>query len=177
MIGTASITLIQAKPEDAPLVARLHISGWQDGYADLLPQSYLNSLDIKERTQRWRKSLSEGSVLWIAKYADEPAALIGFGAPLNPIPYGLSGCGEVTMIYTLGKFYRHGIGNILFNHARTSLKSQGFKGLYLWVLEGNIKGRSFYEKMGGSPVYNAFQITDIDGVSFKEMAYYWTLYP
>lgn len=51
------IELTKATPEDASIVAHLHIMGWRDGYSGLLPQSYLDSL-----------------------------ALIGFGKPLNPIP-------------------------------------------------------------------------------------------
>lgn len=169
------IQLVKATPEDAPLVARLHVSGWRDGYAGFLPQSYLDSMSIEERTQRWSKNLAEGSVLWIAKYNGEPAAVMGFGAPLNPVPHGLSECGEVRMIYTLAKFYRRGIGERLFNHARLSLKDQGFKGFFLWVLEDNVKGCSFYNKMGGKIVPQAAEFANIDGKEFKEIAYYWNL--
>lgn len=55
------IEIIKATPEDAPLVARLHVGGWRDGYAGLLPQSYLDSLSIAERTERWHKNLADGS--------------------------------------------------------------------------------------------------------------------
>jgi len=169
------IELTKATPEDASIVAHLHIMGWRDGYSGLLPQSYLDSLDIQERTERWHKNLTEGSVLWIAKYENEAAALIGFGKPLNPIPNGMSECGEVTMIYTLAKFYRRGLGEKLFNQARADLKNQGFKSFFLWVLEDNIKGRSFYNKMGGIIVPQASEVATIDGQHFKEIAYYWNL--
>lgn len=169
------IELVKATLEDAPLVARLHVWGWRNGYADLLPQSYLDALDIDERTTRWTKNLVDGSEVWIAKHNGEPASVISYGAPLNPIPAGLSNCGELTMIYTLGKFYRRGIGEILFNHARTALKQQGFQKFYLWVLEDNIKGRSFYDKMGGKIVPNASTEATIDGQTFKEVAYYWDI--
>jgi len=169
------IELVKATPEDAPLVAHLHILGWQDGYAGLLPHSYLASLDIQVRTEKWKKDLSAGSNLWIAKYNGEPAAVIGFSAALNSIPDGLSGYGEITMLYTLAKFYRHGIGKKLFTHAHTALKNQSFKGFFLWVLEENIKGRSFYDKMGGKIAPQATEFATIDGQPFKEIAYYWDL--
>ena len=169
------IEIIKATPEDASLVARLHVWGWRDGYAGLLPQAYLDSLSIAERTERWHKNLADGSTLWIANYNHEPAAIIGFGSPLNPVPAGLDNCGEITMIYTLAKFYRRGIGEQLFNHACTSLKDQGFKCCYLWCLEENIKGRSFYDKMGGKIVPDAEEIALIDGQPFKEIAYHWAL--
>lgn len=170
-----TIDLIKATIEDAPIVAHLHVWGWRDGYAGLLPDDYLASLDIQERTHRWAKNIAEGSIVWIAKYDGEPAAVISFGAPLNPTPTGLSDCGELTMIYTLQKFYRHGIGKTLFNLARTSLADQGFTNMYLWVLADNIKGCSFYNKMGGKVIPHVSETATIEGKNFKEIAYHWNI--
>ena len=173
MVG--SIDLIKATIEDAPLVAHLHIWGWRDGYQNLLPQTYLDSLDIAGRTLRWTKNISDESNVWIARYDGEPAAIISFGEPLNPLPQAVSGWCEITLHYTLEKFYRHGIGKILFNHARTSLASTGFTDMYVWVLEDNIKGCSFYNKMGGVVIPHTSKTATIENIDFKEIAYHWNI--
>ena len=173
------IELRQATPDDALTVAQLHIAGWRDGYADLLPSSFLESLDIHQRAENWKKHLGDGSIVWIATYNTAPAGVVSFGPPLNPIPHpnphGLTACGEITMIYTLGQFYRLGVGTALFRHACDCLKREGYTRIYLWVLEDNKKGRAFYDRMGGHVVDNALQIATIGNAEFREIAYEWCL--
>lgn len=169
------IELYKATRNDAATIATLHVRGWQDGYAGLIPQSYLDSLNIEERMARWSKNLADGSNVWISTYKGQPAGVIAFGAPINPVPAECLNCGEISMIYVLAEFYRHGVGGRLFTHALTSLRSENFQSAFLWILEGNTKGRSFYDKMGGTIISGAKQSITLSGESFEEIPYTWDL--
>ena len=54
--------------------------------------------------------------------------------------------------------------------AEASLLSKGFSAITLWVLEGNVRTRRFYEIAGYCPDQNEEQIV-IDGVELNELRY------
>ena len=50
------IRIIEATWDDLPEVARVHVQSWQEAYAGLLPQDYLDNLSVEARLHRWRES-------------------------------------------------------------------------------------------------------------------------
>lgn len=171
------IILTKAKTQDANIVATIHVQGWRDGYSDLIPHTFLDTMNIPERTERWRTHLSEGSNIWIAYYNGAPSAIIGFGKPINPVPVTLdqTNTAEITLLYTLRKFYCNGIGTRLFQHAHHSLKQDGYKKVFLWVLKDNKAGCNFYNKMNGKIITTDLRSTSIGNQEFQEISYWWDL--
>ena len=51
------IHIRQATPEDAAAIARFHVGGWQSAYRGLLPDAYLEALDLGESEARHRETL------------------------------------------------------------------------------------------------------------------------
>jgi ribosomal protein S18 acetylase RimI-like enzyme len=58
------------------------------------------------------------------------------------------GLGEIYALYVDPGRYEGGVGRMLMAHARRRLKEQGFEAAVLWVLQGNERAASFYEREG-----------------------------
>ena len=63
-----------------------------------------------------------------------------------------------------------GLGTELLAAAERTLRTGGFCQAILWVLEGNQRGRSFYETQGWRPD-GALKIEEIGGVQVTELRY------
>lgn len=74
------------------------------------------------------------------------AGLVNFGVPRETDTENRT-LGELRVLYVLPEFWDKGLGRKLFGAAEEELRSVGYAGFYLWVLSGNIRARSFYEKM------------------------------
>lgn len=48
-----------AELKDAPLIAAVHVKTWQYAYKGQVPDSYLEGLSIKKRTEVWKKTLKK----------------------------------------------------------------------------------------------------------------------
>jgi len=56
--------------------------------------------------------------------------------------------GELMAIYVDPAHVRTGVGRLLMSAARERLRLVGLKGALLWVLDGNVGARRFYERDG-----------------------------
>ena len=54
-----AFTIRPAVPNDAQAVARIRVLGWRFAYQGLVPQGYLDSLNVAEDTERMRGYLSQ----------------------------------------------------------------------------------------------------------------------
>jgi ribosomal protein S18 acetylase RimI-like enzyme len=61
------------------------------------------------------------------------------------------GMGEIYALYVDPDRYEAGVGRMLMAHARRRLKEEGFEAAVLWVLIGNDRAASFYEREGWKP--------------------------
>ena len=78
--------------------------------------------------------------------------------------------GEIYAIYIDPPRWRLGLGTELLTGAERTLQAGGFGQAILWVLEGNHRGRSFYEKQGWRPD-GALKIEEIGGIQVTELRY------
>ncbi|KQZ70434.1 GNAT family N-acetyltransferase [Nocardioides sp. Root151] len=128
-----------AVPADAPALAELHLDVWDDGYAGLVPQSVLDARRAEpssKRIARWETRL-ENSPTWVA---EDEQGLVGFAS-----------CGpgrddsdllELMALYVRARVYGTGVGHRLLE------ASVGERPAYLWVLDGNTRAITFYERQG-----------------------------
>ncbi|HEU4513758.1 MAG TPA: hypothetical protein VFR87_11695 [Nocardioidaceae bacterium] len=56
-----SLRIRPAAVEDAEAVARVHVQSWQVAYRAILPSTYLDSLDVAERSRTWQRILGDHS--------------------------------------------------------------------------------------------------------------------
>jgi ribosomal protein S18 acetylase RimI-like enzyme len=133
-----------ATVDDADAIAAVHVRTWQAAYANVLPASFLSSLDAGARAQRWRANLATRPPA--ATFVAVAANVVGFAA-VGP-DRGDPTCGEVYAIYVDPPYWSSGTGLALMRQAERHLAAAGFNQIRLWVLEENPRARRFYERYG-----------------------------
>jgi GNAT superfamily N-acetyltransferase len=138
---------------DADAVARVHVASWQAAYRGLLPDEYLDSLQWEQRYDFWAKELetpgSAGSQTWVLV---SELGVLGFASvgPARDDDRQSAGCWEVYGIYLLPDQWGQGNGHRLMERALRATASE-VGDVSLWVLAGNQRARSFYERQGFRP--------------------------
>ena len=169
-----AFTIRPAAPNDAQAVARIRVLGWRFAYQGLISQDYLDSLSIAEDTERMRGYLSqlpqnlppnnlasvqgtndgEKRSFMLAVRDDAVLGFCHFSAapnnadrPERATPGGEM-VGRLHSLYIDPDALGQGIGHALMSHALSTFAVWGCKRAYLWVLEGNSRAVSFYERQG-----------------------------
>ena len=169
-----AFTIRPAVPNDAQAVARIRVLGWRFAYQGLVPQGYLDSLNVAEDTERMRGYLSqlpqnlppinlasvqgpndgEKRSFMLAVRDDVVLGFCHFSAapnnadrPERATPGGTMN-GRLHSLYIDPDALGQGIGHALMSHALSTFAVWGCKRAYLWVLEGNSRAVSFYERQG-----------------------------
>ena len=169
-----ALTIRPAAPNDAQAVARIRVLGWRFAYQGLVPQGYLDSLSIAEDTERMRGYLSQlpqnlppnksapglnsgDSGKRSFMLATRGDAVLGFcrfsAAPNNAdrperATPGGEMVGRLHSLYVGPDALGQGIGHTLMSQALSTFTAWGCERVHLWVLEGNSRAVSFYERQG-----------------------------
>ena len=150
--------IVSPLPDDAEEIGRLHVLVWQEAYAGLMPQAYLDGLDPEERGRMWRAGLTREA----ARRATGPAepedvalrartraarhctsgAIVGIATagpardpdPVLPV--------ELWMINVESAHRGTGVAGLLVD------ATLGDGPGYLWVLSGNERAKAFYRRLG-----------------------------
>ena len=169
-----AFTIRPAVPNDAQAVARIRVLGWRFAYQGLISQDYLDSLSIAEDTERMCGYLSQlsqdappkssafglnsgdsGKRSFMLAVRDD--AVLGFchfsAAPNNAdrperAVLGRVMIGRIHSLYVGPDALGQGIGHALMSQALSTFAVWGCERAYLWVLEGNSRAVSFYERQG-----------------------------
>lgn len=166
----------RAGPADAEAIADAHVRGWQTAYRGIVPDSFLDGLDLARRADGWRERLSApgdptpGLGTWVVEAPDGVAGFVDAGpARAEPIEPP-AGAGEIYAIYLRPERRGEGYGRALLTTALAELSEARLTPVVLWVLEGNPLGRRFYESAGFRPDGTAGPI-DIAGAVLPELRY------
>ena len=169
-----ALTIRPATLNDAQAIARIRIQGWRFAYQGLISQDYLDSLSVAEDTERMRGYLSQlpqnsppsrsesvqGSSdgakrsFMLAVRDDAVLGFCRFGAAPDKTDRAERANPAGTMIGRLHSLYidpdtlGQGIGHTLMDHALSTFAAWGCECATLWVLEGNSRAISFYERQG-----------------------------
>lgn len=137
--------IIPLTPENASAASRIYALSWKSGYRGLVPQDYLDALT----EESWANTLlvpgRSGFLLEDGGVYVATASVSAARDTERP------GWGEIISLYVLPTYWGRGYGQYLFAHAAACLRAQGFRNLYLWVLEGNARARAFYARSGFIP--------------------------
>ena len=163
------MTIRPATPADAAAIAHIHVASWQATYAGLVPDDYLQGLEIAEFTARWQTRLTAEAppLIRVAESGGDP---LGFASG-GPIRQAVASFGsEMYALYLLPAAQRQGTGRALFHLIANQLAAAGDQGLLLWSLRDN-PSTGFYERLGGTPV--AESTLEIGGRELATRAYGW----
>jgi GNAT superfamily N-acetyltransferase len=163
------IHIREATADDAPAVAKVHVSSWNDSFAGIVPDAFLKKLTIENRTKAFGQRFGDVNYkMYVAELDD--GRIVGFADAGEP-RYNVGGYdGELYAIYLFHEFQGKGIGALLFERIKQLLTEQGKNSMYLLALEVS-PYRPFYEKMGGR-VVGKRQI-QLEGIDFDVVVYGW----
>lgn len=169
-----ALTIRPATPNDAQAIARIRVQGWRFAYQGLISQDYLDSLSVAEDTERMRGCLSqlpqnsppsrsasvqgsgdgEKRSFILAVRGDAVLGFCSFSAAPDKTDRAESAVPAGTLNGRLHSLYidpgalGQGIGHALMSHALSTFAAWGCEHATLWVLEGNSRAISFYERQG-----------------------------
>jgi len=137
----------EATFDDSAAVAALHAASWRHAYREALSEAYLRTDVEAERAQHWQAMLSAPSSNQHTLLAESEGSLKGFACffGLESEQWG----SYLNNIHVSQADQGSGIGALLLQAvASLCIQAYGEGGLYLWVLQSNLKAQSFYAKFG-----------------------------
>ena len=145
-----SVLVRQPSDADADGMGSVHVRAWRAAYAGLMPDDYLNSLSVKERSDMWRGGLSHPARPRTFRYVaeDQHGSIVGFVAGGPGAGDESAAVGELYVINVDPDAWGTGAGSALHSSALDALVESGFIEAILWVHPDNARARRFYENRG-----------------------------
>lgn len=128
--------------DDRTAVSGVYEASWKYAYRDILPREYLERIPAG----RWVSGLDLGGRTHLVLLED--GRYIGAACCCDSRFPEFAGWGEVVSLYLLPEYMGRGYGRPLLEAAVSALASQGYRDVFLWVLEENRRARTFYERAG-----------------------------
>ena len=163
--------------DDCAAVADIRVRGWRWAYAGMIPQAYLDAMDVDEDAERRRARLAAGGGP-VNLVAGAPDAAVTGWACYGPCRDGSGrpGSGELYALYVHPDRIGTGTGRALLTEVTARARADGFAAMSLWVLKENTRARRFYERAGFRPD-GAEEAFDTGGAMVPEVRYVRTLSP
>lgn len=180
MVGLGEVTVRSARPADAEALATVHVRAWQVGYRGMLPQDYLDGIDLAARVEQWRGWVADarfvGTRLVVAEVDGAVAGFAIHGPQRVPDGGTFRGLGELYSLNVDPDRWGAGVGTALMGHVHAALRAAGHAEAVLWVLPENERARRFYQHHGWAPD-GVVQTDTVQGVTVEEMRYHRHLAP
>jgi len=166
-----TIAVRRAATGDAPAIARVRIDSGRSTYRGLIPDAYLDAMQVEASTALWDRVLTAGPNTTCVFVVEHGTDIVGFacGAPLQPAKHGFDS--ELAAVYLRREFQRAGLGRRLVGAIVKAQRAQAATGLLTWVIAGNKGARAFYEGLGGELIVE--QPFQWDGMDLVEAGYGW----
>jgi GNAT superfamily N-acetyltransferase len=132
-----SFTIREARVEDLPALARLHVTTWNATYAPMLARGPGYAI----RGKQWRDAFGKNDD-WFCFVVERPdGELVGFaqGNRSDNPEFG----GELRKIYLLRDYQRLGLGRRMVGHVARRFLSQGITSMWLWGDARNPSARAW----------------------------------
>jgi ribosomal protein S18 acetylase RimI-like enzyme len=153
------VTVREAKLADARTIAEIHVAAWRAAYRGMMPDGYLASLSVEQRTGRWSKAISTPGParIAVAHVNDEILGFCSFGPTRDQAPPDIA---EIYSLNVRPDRWRRGAGRMLCEHAFRQAALREHAAITLWVLKQNESARRFYECLGYLP--DGAEKTDVE---------------
>ncbi|UUU26030.1 GNAT family N-acetyltransferase [Streptomyces sp. DSM 40750] len=160
------MTLSDCRP-----VAEIRVGGWQTAYAGLVPQPYLDAMDVAEDTERRRELLLKPGNPVVSLVAERAGQVIGWAA-FGPYRDGETRTpdAELYALYVRPGHFGAGVGTALLRTSIERCATVGHDRVLLWVLKENTRARRFYEHHGFT-ADGTEEPFDVYGVEVPEVRY------
>lgn len=135
-----------ADQSDIGVIGEIHSQSFRAAYRSIIPDSVLEGFTAEECRKKILISFDEGGAYAVISDVNKPFGFLCFGKcrdeDLNRT------FGEIRGLYLLPEYWNQGAGAKLLNWGIGELIKDQFDNFSLWVLEGNLPARRFYEKSG-----------------------------
>ena len=166
---SANVAVRPAQPADAAAIAKVRVDAWRASYRGIVPDAYLDGMNVADSTAFWQRILASGSPnasVFVATVDDE---VVGFAAANVRDPPRLGFDAELSAIYLAPERKRAGLGRRLVAAVAAVQRERGANGLIVWVFAKNRDARAFYEALGGELLVE--QPFQWDGIDLLEAGY------
>ena len=94
-----NIVIRQARPGDSSEIARVQVETWRTAYRGIIPDSYLNAMEIKKRAAKWHEGIlgEPNRPLFVATIDSEVIGFISGSASREKVEFD----GEITAFYVI----------------------------------------------------------------------------
>lgn len=138
---------------DAAALSRVITSAWKVGFKGLVAQEVLDRLEPAASRARWEVDLDparQGPPHFLVAETDgQVVAFSAFGP--NRDQDAPADLGELFALHVAPERWGAGVGSTLLSSTAGALRSMGFRGASLWVIDGNARARRFYQRHGWRP--------------------------
>ncbi|MFJ7887647.1 GNAT family N-acetyltransferase [Lysinibacillus xylanilyticus] len=159
----------KANSQDAQDIGKVHVDSWRTTYKGILPDDFLNNLSYEQRTELWKKNISDATN-YVLVAENEQNEIIGFATGATRKTNSVPNATDLTSIYLLEEYQGIGIGKQLLTEIFAYFKLKGYEKVFVEVLAEN-KTRNFYEYYGAQYVDNTE--IKIGGKVLEELIYVW----
>ncbi len=159
-----------AELSDAWAIATVHVHSWRSTYAALVPADFLAGLSVERRAEGWKQLLERdepGSRMLVLQTHDV-GGFCHYSRSRDDDSDDRTA--ELTAIYLLDREWGKGGGTMLLEEAHRAMERAGYTRATLWVLEGNLRARQFYEARGWT-LDGAFKMEDFGSFELRELRY------
>ncbi|MFJ2022580.1 GNAT family N-acetyltransferase [Streptomyces sp. NPDC087897] len=145
-------TVRDMRIEDCAAVAAVRVRGWQHAYRGMIPQPYLDAMDVGRETDVRRAYLTERdeSVDVVAQRPDGTVIGWACSGPYRAGDRRPARC-ELYAIYVLPEHIGTGAGRALLAELTIRAAAAGHREMALRVHRDNAPARRFYERAGFRP--------------------------
>ena len=160
-----------ASINDAPALAELQLRSSPVAYRHIFPpEAPKPTLDrLVFLWESWLGSAERTG--FVAEVAGDPAGVVVAG--VDPSDASL---GHLARMYVAPDRWGQGMGRLLYQAAIEHLGGAGYVEATLWVLEGNHRARSWYERLGWAPTGErqpVFRPAGIDELRYRRDLVRW----
>jgi len=168
---SSSYRLRPAESSDADALAALHAGSWQRTYRGMMSDAFLDGEALDNRRRVWRERLGTADVDQWVTVADDGARIVGF---ICVYARGDAGWGAyIDNLHVVPDWQGRGLGGALMRSAGEWVcRTQPGAGVYLWVMEANVRARAFYDRLGARNV-ETIQLEDPGGGQAPNCRYVW----
>ncbi len=149
-----SISIRVPRPDDAARLAEVNIAAWRSAYGGIVPDTYLDTLDLASITERWAGNIEKPPSERFTLVAEIDGAVASYtvAGPYrtqqDAKPEDTTDWGELFAIYTHPDHQGRGAGRALLDVVISELARRGHSTAALWVLRDNSRARDWYAAHG-----------------------------
>jgi len=157
----------KATSKDISAIANLLISNWKQSYRGLLPDIFLDKLDLDYGIQKWQSFIAkEDHHIYVAYERD---VFLGFGAFYDDSE--INNCLYIASLHVSEASRGKGIGTRLIAKIKDDALQNEYNQMSICIITGNDGAKNLYTKLGAQ--HYKFFVDDIDGTATESEKLVW----